>query len=278
MNKYKLALLVCSVVWGFGYVAMDGLVNSTSPFLAIAIRFLLASLIIFVIKFNAIMRTIQQNISKMIILGLVLFIAFAFQTYGLLLSTTAKNAFLTATNVIWTPVLLAILYRFKIERKIIIASIVMLIGIGFISLDGISPPNIGDLLTLIGGIFFAFHIILINRLTNSHNLSTLVFGQLFITGVFGLIFAIFTDQMTMVINDQFILSLLFSAILSTAFCFFFQNYGLSHVDGSTGAIILSLEALFGVIASVLITGEELTIMAIIGFIFMFCAIIISEKG
>lgn len=278
MNKYKFALFICAIVWGFGYVAMDNIVMLSSPFMAIGVRFTIASLVILLIKFRDIRLTFKQNIFEMILLGVVLFIAFAFQTYGLALSTTAKNAFLTATNVVWTPLLLGVFYKFKIKPQIIVGSVVMIIGIGFVSLDGLSPPNIGDLLTIFGAIFFAVHIILINRNTNNSNLGTVVFGQLFITGILGLLVASLTDQFVIDYNGQYLVSLLFAALLSTAFCFFFQNYGLAHVDGSSGAIILSLEALFGAVAAVLLSNESLSTMSIIGFIIMFCAIIISEKG
>lgn len=277
MNKYKVALFVCAFVWGFGYVAMDHLIDTSSPTVAVGLRFTIASGFIYIYKFKRINETFMKNLKPICILGIALFSAFLFQTYGLSLTTTAKNAFLTATNVIWTPILLAMFWGFKIPRRIILASVIMIVGIGFVSLDGISAPNIGDSLTLIGAVFFALHIVLIGKLANDDNLEAIVFGQLFVTGVLGLSAAVITDSFIIVPNLEFAVSLGFAALFSTALCFFLQNYGISKVESSVGALILSLEAMFGVMAAIVIDGDPVNIITIVGFIIMFTSILIAEK-
>lgn len=277
MNKYKVALCVCAFVWGFGYVAMDHLIDTSSPTVAVGLRFTIASVFIYIYKFKRINETFMKNLKPIFILGIALFSAFLFQTYGLSLTTTAKNAFLTATNVIWTPILLAMFWGLKIPRRIILASVIMIVGIGFVSLDGISAPNIGDFLTLIGAVFFALHIVLIGKLANDDNLEAIVFGQLFVTGVLGLSAAAITDSFIIIPNLEFAISLGFAALFSTALCFFLQNYGISKVESSVGALILSLEAMFGVIAAIVIDGDPVNIITIVGFIIMFTSILIAEK-
>ncbi len=277
MNKYKVALFVCAFVWGFGYVAMDHLIATSNPLMAISIRFIAASIFIYIIRYKKIKGNIKQNIGPIIILGTALFIAFLFQTYGLSLTTTAKNAFLTATNVIWTPILVSILYKYKVTRNIKIGSVLMIVGIAFVSLDGISSFNLGDILTLVGGLFFAVHIIFINRFANETNVDSLVFGQLFVTGILALIITSMFGTFEVSLGFEFYTAVIFVVIFSTALCFFLQNYGLSKVDSSSGAIILSLESMFGVIAAMLIDNEPINIITTIGFIIMFSAILIAER-
>lgn len=276
MNKYKLALFVCAFAWGFGYVSMDHLVETTSVAMAIGLRFTFASLIILVVGFKSIKQEFRGNILNVVILGSVLFLAFLFQTVGLSLSTTSKNAFLTATNVVWVPVILSIFYNHRIQKKIYISSIIMIVGVAFVSLDGISAFNIGDVSTLIGAIFFALHMVLIGKFTNLKNLNMIVFGQLFVTGILGLIATLMIGDFTIVFGNEFVLSFLFAIFFSTSLCFFLQNYGIAGVDASIGALILSLEAMFGVIATVLIDGEMLNLITITGFGLMFLAIVIAE--
>lgn len=277
MNKYKLALFLCAFVWGFGYVAMDHLVQATNPLTAISLRFILAGGLIFVFRYKNIKGRIVPNIKPIVILGFVLFLAFVFQTYGLSLTTTSKNAFLTATNVIWTPIIVSIFYKYRVSRNIKIGSVMMIIGVALVSLDGISKFNIGDVLTLIGAIFFAIHIIFINRYANDSNVDSLVFGQLFTTGILALITTLVIGDIQITVGTEFLISIFFVVVFSTALCFFLQNYGLSKIESSTGAIILSLESMFGVLAAILIDNEAINPITIVGFIVMFMAILIAER-
>lgn len=277
MNKYKVALFLCAFVWGFGYVAMDHLINRTNAELAITIRFISAGLLIYLFRYKNIKGQIRANMIPMIILGIVLFFAFLFQTNGLALTTTSKNAFLTATNVIWTPVLVSIFYKYKVSRNVKIGSVLMILGIALVSLDGLSKFNSGDVYTLIGAVFFAIHIILINKFATQENVDTLVFGQLFITGILALGVTASVGTFTVDFGPDFLISLIFVVVFSTALCFFLQNYGLSQVDSSSGALILSLESMFGVMAAIAIDGEPINTITVIGFIVMFGAILIAER-
>lgn len=277
MNKYKIALFSCTIVWGFGYVAMDHLLATSNPLMAISLRFIIAGALVYIFKFKAINGKLLKNSVPILVLALALFIAFCFQTFGLSLTTTSKNAFLTATNVIWTPILVSIFYKYKVPIQVKIGSVIMIIGVGFVSLDGISGFNMGDFLTLIGAFFFAIHIIFINRFARKDNLEALVFGQLFLTGIFALILTLMFGEVRIVMGSEFLVSLIFAAVFSTALCFFLQNYGISHVDSSTGAIILSLESMFGVLAALLIDRDPINTISIIGFVIMFSAILVAEK-
>ncbi len=278
MNKYKVALFACAFVWGFGYVAMDHLITTSSPMMAIALRFIGAALIMYIVSFTTINKTMLKNITPSLILGVVLFVAFLFQTYGLTLTSTSKNAFLTATNVIWTPIIVSIFYKYKVSKNVIIGCALMVVGVGFVSLDGLSKFNLGDILTLIGAFFFAIHIIFINKFARKGNVDSLVFGQLLTTGILALISTLIIGQNTIVLGREFIISFLFVIIFSTALCFYLQNYGLSHVESSQGAIILSLESMFGVIAAMIIDHERVNLITLVGFLIMFSAILIAEKG
>ena len=55
-----------------------------------------------------------------------------------------------------------------------------------------------------------------------------------------------------------------------------QSIGIKYTNPSSAAIILSLEAVFGVIFSILVYKEEITIKLFLGFVFIFIAIVISE--
>ncbi len=278
MNKYKLSLILCSFVWGFGYVAMDVLVTESNPIWAVTSRFMLAALVSFIVSYKVIIKEFKQAFKPTLVIGVTLFIAFLFQAVGLANTTTSKNAFLTASCVVWTPIIISFIKRVKLPTKIYIASVIMLIGIGFISLDKAQALNIGDILTLVGAVFFAMHMITIDHYSKIADIQVIVFGQLLVVSVLGLTLSIVTNSIYVATDPLYLGALIFAGVLSTALCFFLQNYGIKHVDTSTAGIILSLESLFGVLAASTIGGEVLGISAIIGFIIMFSGIILAERG
>ncbi len=71
-------------------------------------------------------------------------------------------------------------------------------------------------------------------------------------------------------------NVLYLAIFSTALCLSLQSVGLKYINATVGTILLSLEAVFGVIFSVLLCGEVITLKIAFGFIIVFVAVILSQ--
>ncbi len=276
-KRYEIALFVTAFLWGLGFVFMDIAVDELSTFTILSIRFLVSSLLLFMITFKKWKYFSKKDVISGIILGIFLFIAFAFQTYGLLFTTASKNAFLTATNVVFVPVLLFILFKQKIEKKVIFGSLIMMTGIAFVSGLSISGLNVGDMLTLVSAIFFALHIIYIGKLINKDNLFPIVTIQLFVAGTLALITGIISSTLSFSGMSNVIAPLVYVILFSTLITFYLQNYGLANIESSKGAIILSTEAFWGTIGSIIILNENITLSMFIGFGLMFLGIIAVER-
>lgn len=72
------------------------------------------------------------------------------------------------------------------------------------------------------------------------------------------------------------LSLAYLCVFATAGALGLQMYGLKYTAPSAGALILSLEAVFGVLFSVLLGAEAVTLRLLLGFAVIFVAIVVSE--
>ena len=81
-------------------------------------------------------------------------------------------------------------------------------------------------------------------------------------------FAVFTPDI--------IGQLLFLAIFASIVAFGIQNVALAHIPPAQASLFLSLESVFGVLFSVLLYGEQLSLRLLVGFSLIFVAIIISE--
>ncbi|NLZ81002.1 MAG: DMT family transporter [Clostridiales bacterium] len=274
-------LLFASIIWGGAYVAVMSSLDMIPPLYVMAIRFTIALIGLSVIFYKRIMKMTKRDLLAGLILGILMFLSYIFQTYGLKYTTASKNAFLTTSYVIMVPFFNWIINKKKADSYSIFAAILAILGIGLLSLQGDMTINLGDLLTLICGIFFALHLIYIDRFTVKSDPIILTVLQIGIAGLLSWICAPIVDGALPVITDsqamsELTISLLYLGIASTMIGFLLQNVGQKYTDPSTAALILSLESVFGVLFSVLLLGEVLSVKMANGCILIFVAIIISE--
>ncbi|MBU5306380.1 DMT family transporter [Clostridioides mangenotii] len=280
MKKYygELGLILVSIVWGCGYVATQfGLDGGLTPLQIITMRFFLAALFINVIFFKHIKANIDKKALKSgIMLGIFLFVAFTLQTIGLMHTTPSKNAFITSANVVIVPFIGFLIYRRKLDKFGIISSFIALVGIGILSLESNLTLNFGDMLTLLCAFGFAFHIFFTSEFVKYSSPIVLTSIQFTVAFALSAVVQLGSGQWGFAAEPKGYMGVLFLAVFSTSICFFMQTICQKVVDGTKAAIILSTEAVFGTIFSVIVLHEALTTKLIIGSVLIFIAIIVAE--
>ena len=156
-------LILVTVIWGGGFVASDMALGSMKPFQIMMVRFLLASVLMGMIsmgqhKKEGKLENRAGAIKAGILMGIALFAGFALQIIGLQYTTPSKNAFLTALNVVIVPFIAFIILKKKVGMKGIIGAIMSVIGVALLSLNGNLTLSLGDGLTLLCAVGFAFQI------------------------------------------------------------------------------------------------------------------------
>ena len=200
------------------------------------------------------------------------------QTTGLQYTTAGKNAFLTTVYVLLVPFGRALLFHQKLQKSNLIAAVMMLVGIGLLSLDGQGGGlNPGDILTLICGFLFAGHIIAVEQCQKKTNTYALIVLQFAFCALYaGLYNRIFECGMPLAFTPGSIGGLLYIAVFSTTIGMSLQNIGQSMAPASHAVILLSLESVFGVLFSCLLLGEKVTLQMGVGFAIIFAALLVSE--
>ena len=160
----------------------------------------------------------------------------------------------------------------------IIAAVLCIVGIGFISLDGSLTMRFGDAMTLVCAVFYALHIILVSQFAQGRNIYVLTMWQFVGVAICSLIVGGLFEPMpdwAAVPMDCWI-SLAYLAVACTTVALLFQNIGQAHLPPASAALLLSLESVFGVVFSVALGAETLTLRIVFGFALVFAAIIVSE--
>lgn len=274
----KLMLLGAAVIWGSSFVIMKSAVDFLTPHILLSIRFILSTIFMTVLFFNKVKKVKKEDLKGGFFAGLALFIAFTIQTYGLRLTTPGKNAFLTAVYCTIVPFLSWIWLKKRPDKYQWMAAILCFIGVGLVSLDSSLSMNLGDIYTLIGGFFYALHILICEKAMQKTTPIIITTLQFAFAGIFSLLSAILFEDITIVskIHSDVILQILYLSFFATTISYLFQNTGQKWVNEYTAALLLSLESVFGVLFSILLKIETINIQIALGFIVIFIAIIVSE--
>ena len=209
-------------------------------------------------------------------MGVFLLAAYAFQTFGLTMTTPGKNAFLTSVYCIIVPFLYWIILRKKPDRYNIIAGVVCLVGIGFICLQSDFSIGLGDGLTLVCGFMYAVHMIVCGSLVKDRSPVLVSMIQFAVAGVIAAVLALIFEPFPTHVPPATIGVLAFLTVFSTALCLSLQSFGQKHTPTAQASVILAFEAVFGALASVIFTDEPMTAKLLIGFFLTFSAVVISE--
>lgn len=278
MNKYfgEIGLIITAIIWGSGFVATAVALTYYTPYQTMAIRFLVGGIILSAVFFNR-LKTIDVNmLKKGTFLGTILYVSFALQTVGLQYTTPSKNAFITAVNVVIVPLIAFLFYRKKLNRSEVIGAFLALAGIGFMSLQISGTINFGDFLTFLCAIGFAFHIVYTAKFVKGEDPIQLTLVQLLTAAVIGLVVVTLKGELVMPFEPTALMPVLYLGVFSTTIAYLLQTAGQKLVSETKAAIILSTEALWGTLFSVIILSELITIRMTVGATLIIAAILISE--
>jgi len=271
-----MSLLLVAIVWGGGFIAVKGALDSVTPFYLMTSRFGISVIIMLLIFWKKVKLITKKDLKIGTSIGLLLFLGFTAQTIGMQYTTAGKNAFLTGTNVIIVPFLYWIVSKRKPDIYSLISTFLCFIGIGMLTLDGGIHIGFGDSLTLLCSVFFAAHIVSVGFFAEKVDAILLVIIQLGAAAVFSLIAALIYEPMPQPLNSNIIFAIGYLAVFSTMLAFLIQNVAQKYTSSTHTAIILCLESPFGSILSVIMLNEIFTIKMILGCLTIFMAIITTE--
>ena len=278
MKKYKgeILMLITAIMWGSGFVGMAIGLEHLTVFQLMAGRFLLATALLCLVFYKKLRLINKAVLWKGAGLGTILFIAFTLQTWGLEYTTPSKNAFLTAINVIIVPIIAYVIYKRRIDRFEALAAVIALVGIGFLSLQGSMTINLGDFLSILCAVGFAFDIFYTNVFVKTEDALALTIVQFATAALLGVISVVALGEVPTSISPEASYTLIYLAVFCTLIAYACQNVGMQYANPTKSAIILSTESLFGTIFSVVILHEILTGRMIFGCILIFVAILFAE--
>ncbi len=270
------SLLFVAAVWGGGFVAVKGALDTMTPLILMSYRFILATAIMYIFFRKKIGKINKAELINGSVVGTILFLAFTAQTFGLQYTTASKQGFLTATYVVMVPLLYWIIYKKRPKSKAFVGSLITIVGIALVSINKDMAFNLGDALTLLCALLFAAHIISLEYYTKKMDVLKLSFLQLAVAAVLFTVSAVIFEPIQLTLSSSEWFSIIYLAVFSTFACFTVQTIAQKYTSSSHASIIMSLESVFAALFGVLLLNEVLTPFMMAGCSLIFIAILIIE--
>ncbi|MBG9980130.1 DMT family transporter [Facklamia sp. DSM 111018] len=277
LNKGRIGLLIMAMIWGSSFAFNELAMQSFTPYQLLALRYSIAALCLLVIFRTKILSAPFLVIKKGVLLGIVLYLAYIFQTVGLFYTSPTKNAFLTAFNVILVPFLAATVMKRKIKSYDYLGAIVTLVGIGVMSMTSrLAAFNLGDLLTLISAFFFAWQILFSDMFAKQEDPLVINSIQMITAAFLANVVALIEGQTFDFSNHQSNMTVIYLAVFCTMIAFLLQTYSQQFTSETEAVLIMSLESIFGMFFSILIVKDYPTIRTLIGAMLIIGGVLIVE--
>lgn len=260
-----ISLLLVALVWGTTYVASKDVVSSIPVMQFLFIRFLLTAILLLPLTFSSIRKAGRSTWIAGIVIGVFLFVALTLETYGIANTSAANAGFIISLFAVMVPLIHSIVYRKRPKLRLLGAVIVSVLGTALLTLHGYHM-NIGDFLVLGAAFYRALAMTFTKKMTdgkeiNSGALTTIQLGVVAVGSGF---VTMFQHPSYTHWTLSFWLITGYLALFATMFAFFVQLAMIRRTSPSRVAVLMSSEPIFAALASVLILGESLSVIAMVG--------------
>lgn len=286
MKKFKsmFLLVLTAVIWGFAFVAQQVGAEYLGAFTFNGIRFLLGGIslvpVILMFERESMNKIKVRKITLSALLaGTVLFIASTLQQYGLELGTTAgKAGFITGLYTVIVPILAFIILHRRTNLNIWIGAILAVCGLLLLNMDKNFTLSFGagEISVFIGAIFWAVHILVIDKFVGEISPLKFSMGQFIVCGVESMVCAMVFEDISLGGIQTAMIPILYGGLMSVGVAYTCQALGQKDSDPTFAAIVLSMESVFSVIGGVVLLHAHMEIQGYAGCVLMFGGIVLSQ--
>ena len=257
-----LGLLATTAVWGGAFLVMKDSLVRQDVYSFLASRFILAAAFMFIYKPKSLTGLDRKFVKRAVLIGLLLCSGFIFQTFGLTQTTVSNTGFITGLYLVFTPLISWILLKREIFKVQWLAVLVAIIGLYFISFNGISF-GIGEILVLISALLFAGQIVALGEWSDGENTYALTLIQILVSAV--IFFALSLKDGFQLPPDNGVWSAVFyTAFFATFLGFLIQVKAQSIMSATVAGVLLAMETPFALFFGLYFDNDPITLRIISG--------------
>lgn len=274
---YLLLLLLVTFFWGVTFPLIKVSLQYIGPVDFLALRFSVSAAIMLPFVLLRKGGNTRLTVRYGFIAGLLLFAGYYFQTVGLVYTTPAKSGIITGIYVVLLPLISYTYLKKRASRIDVIASVIAFAGLIIMSLSSVGDAGVqlGDILTLICAVAYAYQIAYVSKHSGEVDSVNFTFFQLLFVAVFSLIALPTYEPYLFELNTYVIFTVLFTALFAGILAYYVSNRALIYVEPSAAGIIFVGEPVFAAISSVMLNVEQIGPYIIAGGSLMVSAMFIT---
>ena len=278
ITKFRadLGLLSVTFFWGTTFIVSKlVLVDVPLPvYLVIRLTIAAVAMNLFALRFRK-----EWNLTLILngsVLGVLLYVSYFFQMWGIQLTSASNAGFITGMSVVLVPVFG--FFFFKLKPSVNVLFGIVLASAGLLLLTGANPLhwNDGDLLVLVCAVAVAFHVIYTGRFAPRHNVYLLTATMLTVVALLSAAALPFSNFEWPQLTLQHWEVLAYLGLFGTVFTFLMQTAMQRFTTTARTALIFAMEPVFAALFAWLIAGESLTLSGWIGGLLIVFGMVSAE--
>ena len=275
-------LLTTALIWGLAFVFQRQGMEHVGPFAFNAMRFGMgAAALSLLLRFGPLDRSRPGRLGFPLrgglLAGLVLFLGSALQQSGLVETTAGKAGFITGLYVVFVPLIGLALGR-RTGRWTWGGALLAACGLYLLSVTGSFGIARGDLLVLLSAIFWASHVLIIDRYIGRSNSFRLAIFQYLVCSAASLVAALLVETIGLAAIRAAAIPLLYTGLLSVGIAYTLQLVAQRRAHPAHAAVILSMESVFAALGGWLVLGETLSGRGLTGCALMLGGMLLTQLG
>jgi drug/metabolite transporter (DMT)-like permease len=283
--KAHLLLVLVTFIWGSTFVLIKSAVqHDISPLLFNFVRLSFATAVLAVIFYKDV-KAIRGTVFRAgALVGTFMWLGYEFQTTGIRYTTASKSAFITGISVVLVPLFLSVFWRRAVNQWSVAGVACAFVGLllltvpaGKSAFGDWASVNLGDILTFVCAVAFAFQIIFLGRATERHPLGQIAFLQIGVAALWMAISIPFSPEVPHLYPSSIVIwAIVITGLFGTAAAFSIQAWAQQFTSPTHTALIFCLEPVFAWITSYVILGERWGARAGLGAVMILAGVVVSE--
>lgn len=270
------ALVGVTAVWGSTFVVVQDAVSLMPVTDFLTWRFALAAAAMVLLRPRAVARLGPAGRRAGAVVGVALGVGYLLQTLGLQHTSASVSGFITGMFVVLTPLGAALLLRQPPPATAWAAVGVATVGLGLLSLRGLSV-GYGELLTLGCAAAFALHIVGLGRWAGSYDAYGLAVVQLATTAALCALVAV-PGGLAVPPEASVWVALAVTSLGATALAFVVQTWAQAVLPPTRAAVVMTMEPVFAGVFGVVVAGDVLGPRTLLGALLVLAAMVLTEVG
>lgn len=271
--RVYLFLILTTLFWGGSFLFTKIGVATVPPIHFVAMRFVLATLIMLMVSHRKLGRLTRQTIRRGAIVGLALGFTNIVFVFGISGTSISRAGILNNLFVLFIPILAKLFWKDRIGGANIIGILLAVGGIGLLAGGG-NGFSTGDIISTVCAFCIAVHILTVSKvLTGNDDIYLISLVQFAVVALMSGTLALLVPQPAYTLTPQAAATIMYCAIFPTVICFTLQNAFQRYTTATRAGLIYTLDPVWSLLAGFLVLGERLSSKEWGGCALLFAAVL-----